>query len=126
MKTKHDSEIYSESVSTVYVHMFTVCIGLFSTDCVVDRFGHDCEKKCHCYNPMDACQLTDGRCTSGCADHFTGDTCQGNAHRSLADGIFLNTIVPSIYKRFFIIINTFSFLIMINYFIFYFYLIFVF
>ena len=87
MKIKHENGIYSKRFSTLYFHLFTVCICLFSTDCATAWFGLDCDKPCHCENTMEECQVTNGRCMSGCAQNFTGDTCQGNALCSLADGI---------------------------------------
>ena len=48
-------------------------------ECVVrGRFGDNCDKKCHCKNVTEDCQMTDGQCKTGCAQHFTGDNCQGN------------------------------------------------
>ena len=43
--------------------------------------------KCNCQNVMEDCQATNGHCTSGCAKHFTGDTCQGNVVCTLS-GVF--------------------------------------
>ena len=60
--------------------------GLFSVNCnlyylliVCDtgRFGVKCNEKCHCKNVKENCQMTKGHCKTGCAQHFTGDTCQG-------------------------------------------------
>ena len=40
------------------------------------------------------CQATNGTCIYGCAQNFTGDTCQGNALSSLAGGgIFVSVSV---------------------------------
>ena len=46
--------------------------------CASGRFGVNCEKKCQCKNVTEDCQLMKGHCESGCAENFTGDTCQGN------------------------------------------------
>ena len=55
-----------------------MCALLLSVECATGRFGADCDKKCHCKDMTEDCQATNGRCTSGCGQHFTGDTCQGN------------------------------------------------
>ena len=35
------------------------------------------------------CQATNGRCNSGCAQYFTGDTCQGNPLCTLPDVFYV-------------------------------------
>ena len=59
--------------------MYSLCVVFcVSIACVTGRFGGDCDQKCHCKKVTDDCQTTNGRCNSGCAQYFTGDTCQGN------------------------------------------------
>ena len=54
-----------------------VCLTLLIV-CVLGRFGINCEHICHCYDDEDDCQMMDGECTTGCAQHFGGKLCQGN------------------------------------------------
>ena len=70
-------EYISLLVSIVVLQSF-MCALLFTVACATGRFGVDCDKKCHCKNVTADCQATNGQCKSGCAQHFTGDTCQGN------------------------------------------------
>ncbi|KAI0209848.1 Receptor-type tyrosine-protein phosphatase kappa [Lamellibrachia satsuma] len=51
-----------------------------AAECVTGRFGVNCEKECHCSSGTEDCQSSSGRCTSGCAPHFTGPTCQDMQH----------------------------------------------
>ena len=49
------------------------------TACEFGGFGANCDKRCHCANTSDDCQTMKGHCKSGCAGHFSGFACQGNA-----------------------------------------------
>ena len=68
----------------------SLCALLFTVACATGRFGVDCDKKCHCKDVTADCQATNGHCKSGCAQHFTGDTCQGNL---LGTFMFSNTSI---------------------------------
>ena len=50
----------------------------FSVGCAPGLFGFSCNKICHCKNATEDCLETNGHCASGCAQYFTGDTCQGD------------------------------------------------
>ena len=50
------------------------------TVCLAGWFGVDCNQTCHCHELTEDCQITSGSCESGCAQNFTGDTCQGNVY----------------------------------------------
>ena len=70
--------------------MYSLCVVFcVSIACVTGRFGGDCDQKCHCKKVTDDCQATNGRCNSGCAQYFTGDTCQGNPLCTLPDVFYV-------------------------------------
>ena len=63
----------------LYIDSYSRCAMVLFIACVTGRFGFDCNKKCHCENVTEDCQAANGPCKSGCAQHYTGGTCQGNA-----------------------------------------------
>ena len=74
MRREYTLRVFSE----VYFQLFTVCIVGVYVACITGQFGVKCDRKCHCENVTEDCQETNGQCKIGCADHFRGDTCQGN------------------------------------------------
>ncbi|CAH1242707.1 ANGPT2 [Branchiostoma lanceolatum] len=47
-----------------------------NTVCSDGLYGAGCTQTCHCANGPAACNKTTGACTGGCADFWTGDSCQ--------------------------------------------------
>ncbi|KAK3091539.1 hypothetical protein FSP39_020606 [Pinctada imbricata] len=45
-------------------------------NCPAGRFGHNCEKECHCADISEACDSMLGLCSSGCAQGWGGYACQ--------------------------------------------------
>ena len=46
------------------------------TDCPIGRFGHNCNKECHCQDSGEACDSIMGMCQSDCAPGWDGFDCQ--------------------------------------------------
>ena len=49
-------------------------------DCPIGRFGHNCNKECHCKDPTEECDSIMGMCQSGCADGWDGFDCQSREY----------------------------------------------
>ncbi|CAC5359746.1 unnamed protein product [Mytilus coruscus] len=45
-------------------------------NCSSGRFGNNCEYECHCADQSEACEITNGKCSSGCAQGWNGFNCQ--------------------------------------------------
>ena len=90
MKSKLLERNMLRNYSRMPIAMYSLCVMFcVSIACVTGRFGSDCDRKCHCKKVTYDCQATNGRCNSGCAQYFTGDTCQGNPLCILPDVFYV-------------------------------------
>ncbi|KAH9512925.1 hypothetical protein Btru_037013 [Bulinus truncatus] len=51
--------------------------------CSPGKYGMDCDKTCHCADTLEGCVVSTGRCPSGCAAGFTGDSCTQECSKGL-------------------------------------------